>query len=80
MGRFTKFIIEDQKADIKKLINNPKELKLIIKTGEVETDTDAFDKLYKYFTDKGMMPYGVAKARTGDPVIWLGQQIQRIFK
>jgi len=31
--------------------------------------TAAFDKLYKYFADE--MPYGIAKARTGDPDFWI---------
>ncbi len=34
--------------------------------------TPAFDMLYEYFTtETGEMPYGVAKARTGDPDIWI---------
>ncbi len=33
--------------------------------------SEAFGKLYDYFCDNGEMPYGVAKARTGDPDAWI---------
>ena len=38
-----------------------------IETGELTTEL--FDTLYEYFFDE--MPYGVAKARTGDPHNWV---------
>jgi len=34
-------------------------------------ETKAYEKLYDYFCNSGDMPYGVAKARTGDPDIWI---------
>jgi hypothetical protein len=35
-------------------------------------DTTMFEKLFEYFTtDTFEMPYGVAKARTGDPCDWI---------
>ena len=35
-------------------------------------DTTAYEKLYEYFTfTTALMPYGVAKARTGDPDVWI---------
>ena len=33
--------------------------------------SEAFGKLYDYFCGSGEMPYGVAKARTGDPDVWI---------
>ncbi len=34
--------------------------------------TAAFDKLFEHFAfDTAEMPYGVAKARTGDPDTWI---------
>lgn len=33
--------------------------------------TDAYEKLFNYFCDVGSMPYGVAKARTLEPDIWI---------
>ena len=32
---------------------------------------DLFEKLYEHYTSNGEMPYGVAKARTGDPYEWI---------
>ena len=34
-------------------------------------ETRAFEKLFNYFCESGEMPYGVAKARTGDPDDWI---------
>lgn len=30
-----------------------------------------FDKLFDHYCNNGEMPYGVAKARTGDPYTWV---------
>ena len=39
----------------------------------------AFYKLYEYFVFKTTeMPYGVAKARTGDPDAWILQRLDRV--
>lgn len=35
----------------------------------------AYEELYAYYLDAGEMPYGVAKARTGDPGTWLYERI-----
>ena len=36
----------------------------------------AYEKLYEYFTTTlGEMPYGVAKARTGEPDLWILEQL-----
>ena len=34
-------------------------------------DTAGYQKLYEYFCNTGEMPIGVAKARTGDPDLWI---------
>jgi len=37
-----------------------------------------FTDLYEYFLNSGDMPYGVAKARDGDPYEWIGDQLDRL--
>lgn len=32
---------------------------------------DNFDELFEFYTRTNQMPYGTAKARTGDPYIWI---------
>lgn len=39
--------------------------------GEELIYMDAYEKLFNYFCDSGEMPYGVAKAKTGDPDLWI---------
>ena len=36
----------------------------------------AFEELYEYFLMSGEMPYGIAKARTGDPHQWIWDKLQ----
>lgn len=36
------------------------------------------EELFEYFLNTGDMPYGTAKARTGDPSEWIGEQLQRM--
>jgi hypothetical protein len=33
--------------------------------------SSSYEKLYNYFCQSGEMPYGIAKARTGDPDLWI---------
>ncbi len=36
-----------------------------------DLDSDLYEALYDYYADAGEMPYGVAKARDGDPYQWV---------
>ena len=46
-------------------------------SGEVDFyGSGAYEKLYNYFLNSGDMPYGVAKARTGDPDVWILETLQ----
>lgn len=38
--------------------------------------SEAFDKLYRLFSANGDMPYGIMKARTGDPEEWILEQME----
>jgi len=40
-------------------------------------DNDLFDALYDYYNDHGEMPYGIAKARTGDPYNWISDKLDQ---
>lgn len=50
------------------------EVKTFMDTGEL--DSDLYDALYDYYADRGEMPYGVAKARTGDPYEWVANRLE----
>lgn len=41
-----------------------------------ELDDDLYNALYDYYIDNGEMPYGVAKAREGDPYQWVRQHFE----
>jgi hypothetical protein len=40
---------------------------------------DVEEAVYSFYLDSGEMPYGVAKARTGDPQEWINEQLKREF-
>lgn len=49
-----------------------------ILSGEFDIiDLDEYDKLYEYYSPE--MPYGTAKARTGDPGEYMLHQMEREF-
>jgi len=64
----TTFTDED-KADIQFAIDNNSDL-----------PEDLYLKLYEYFCNNGEMPYGTAKARTGDPYEWIGDHMHEVLQ
>lgn len=42
-----------------------------------DLDTDLYHALYDYYSDHGEIPYGVAKARDGDPYEWVTQRLDQ---
>ena len=44
-----------------------------------ELDQSTYDKIYSHYLNSGEMPYGVAKARTGDPDEWILDALARDF-
>lgn len=41
-----------------------------------DLDSDLYEALYDYYADAGEMPYGVAKARDGDPYQWVSDRFE----
>ena len=50
------------------------EVKSAIETGNDLSDA-LYTRLFDHYINNGEMPYGVAKARTGDPVSWIHDQL-----
>ena len=48
------------------------EVKNFMNTGDMADNL--FDALYDYYLDTGEMPYGIAKAREGDPYAWVEER------
>lgn len=46
------------------------------KSGD-DLDSDLYEALFDYYSDRGEMPYGVAKARDGDPVDWVSNKLSQ---
>ncbi len=46
--------------------------------GDLTDNEEFYDDLFGYFSNSGEMPYGVAKARDGDPVNWITKALDRL--
>lgn len=43
-------------------------------------DSTAYEKLYEYFVfEAAEMPYGIAKARTGEPDMWILEKLNSLM-
>jgi hypothetical protein len=59
------------------------EMKLIeaaVDNAKIDLPEDLMHKLYDYFMDLGDMPYGVAKARSGDPWEWIYEHLDNVTR
>jgi hypothetical protein len=45
--------------------------------GDVDDNPEFYEALFDYYLNSGEMPYGVAKAREGDPVQWIADKLDR---
>lgn len=54
----------------------PKEVKDFVAGGDLDEHPDLYEALFDYYLLNGEMPYGVAKARTGDPIEWVTQRFE----
>jgi len=56
-----------------------RKMKVYIDGDEDFYGTPAYEKLYEYFVfETGEMPYGTAKARDGDPDLWILEEIENL--
>ena len=44
---------------------------------QIEYGSDVYEDLFEYYMSSGEMPYGITKARTGDPDVWI---VDRVFE
>lgn len=58
-------------ADVVK--NLDKDVKSFLKTGEMSDEL--YSRAYECYLNSGEMPIGIAKARTGDPIEWVADQL-----
>jgi hypothetical protein len=67
-------ILDESGETIDHILNRFKHEVSQFKAGE-ELDSDLYEALFDYYSDRGDMPYGIAKARTGDPITWVSDKL-----
>ena len=58
--------------------NNKAAHSAVLAGGDLFEYGELYKELYAYFVSVGDMPYGIAKARTGDPVDWITDELNTI--
>jgi hypothetical protein len=58
------------------IVRNNRESYNAVKAGDCLSNHDKlYTELYNHFASNGDMPYGIMKARTGDPIEWIMEQV-----
>ena len=71
-------MIDESGETLQHILNRFKhEVKNFEAGGDIGDKQDFFDALFDYYCDNGEMPYGTAKARTGDPYDWITDRLAR---
>lgn len=64
-------------SDLKAILSKyPYEAKQFTEFGELD-DGPMYEEFFDHYLNAGEMPYGVAKARTGDPVQWVAERLEQ---
>ena len=50
-------------------------ISVLMSRSELSDHPDLFNKLYSYYCEHGIMPYGIAKVRSGCPYNWISQRL-----
>jgi hypothetical protein len=68
---------EDDTTYVKMVIQKyPQEWQKFLQTGDLMDAPNIYEKLFVYFHfDRSEMPYGTAKARDGDPYVWIADKL-----
>ena len=45
---------------------------------QIEYGSEVYEDLFSYYMNSGEMPYGVMKARTGDPDVWIADRLYEL--
>ena len=68
-------MMDEEGHTLEHIVNRFKhEAKTFLNTGEMSDKL--YDALYDYYVDRGDMPYGIAKAREGDPYTWVAARFE----
>jgi hypothetical protein len=68
-------LIDEDRSSLDHILNRFKaEVRNFEQDGNL--DDDLYHALFDYYNDAGEMPYGVAKARDGDPMEWVAQNLE----
>jgi len=64
---------------IQKMFNHPA-IQEFVMNPDRELSDEAYEIAFNYYINAGEMPYGTAKARTGDPYNWISERLMQDFE
>ncbi len=68
--------IEKLKSQLNFTPKQDNELDMVLDGSIDLINTEIYNILYEHYVSNGEMPYGTAKARTGDPDFWITDQLK----
>lgn len=57
----------------------PEDVNQFIEHGELDECGSFYDSLFYFYSTSGDMPYSVVKARDGDPLEWVSDQLSNFL-
>ena len=67
-------MIRTEVDEVRDILNKyPEAYAKILDDGDIYDNEELYSELYEYFLED--MPYGIAKARDGDPVQWITEHL-----
>jgi hypothetical protein len=70
-----KLMLDEEGHTLEHIVNRFKHEVKAFLSGDYMAE-NLYDALYDYYLDRGEMPYGVAKAREGDPFTWVSARFE----
>jgi hypothetical protein len=70
-----KLMLDEEGHTLEHIVNRFKHEVKAFLSGDYMAE-NLYDALYDYYLDRGEMPYGVAKAREGDPYTWVSARFE----
>ena len=58
-------------TEVKKILDQNE----VTNLDQIEYGSEVYEELYDYYVNSGEMPYGVMKARDGDPDVWIADRL-----
>ena len=65
---------DSEYTEVKKILDQND----VTELDQIEYGSEVYEDLFRYYMHSGEMPYGVMKARDGDPDVWIADRLYEL--